>query len=138
MEPDVKKFETHKREEKELQHTGFGSLTTGYEDIGLSLDQHLIDHPSSTYFMIAKGETSLQKDIASEDILIIDKSLDPKNGSVVVACIHGEFSLRKFIKEKGDTFLVTLDSSNSRSLKITGDEDSYLEGVVTHVIHKLK
>jgi DNA polymerase V len=138
METDIKKFEAKKVEEKELQHTGFGGLTTGYEDIGLSLDQHIVDHPASTYFMIAKGTAALDRGIHSEDILVIDKSVDPKNGSIVVACIRGEFSLRRFMLDKNETILLSLNNSIDQALKITGDEDTYIEGVVTHVIHKLK
>jgi DNA polymerase V len=62
----------------------------------LSLDEHFIKHPASTFFVKVEGEDMAEHGIFKGDTLIIDKSLNPEKNSIVVVVIDGELTVRHF------------------------------------------
>lgn len=82
----------------------------------LDLNKKLVKHPAATFFVRVSGNSMRNLGINHDDILVVDRSLTPKMGSVIVAVAGGEFVLRQ-IKNK------------NRRLTVWG--------VVTNVIHKV-
>jgi DNA polymerase V len=115
---------------------GFPSPADDFAENSLDLNEYLIDHPASTFFVRAKGNSMIDAGILDGDLLIIDKSLDPKNNSIVLACIDGEFLIKKFVKKEGRTFLEACNSS-FKNIDVTEKEGFSVEGLVVAVIHKL-
>jgi DNA polymerase V len=76
----------------------------------------------------------IEKGIQDGDILIVDKSLEAKNNSVVIAYIDGEFTVKRFVKKK-DKVILYPANSNYKPIKITPDNDFLVWGVVTYVLH---
>lgn len=74
---------------------GFPSPAADYVEERISLDKRLIAHPSATYMMIA-GTTYLRAGILKGAMLIVDSSLTPKDGSLLVCAIDGEFKIRRY------------------------------------------
>jgi len=74
---------------------GFPSPAADYVEQRISLDKRLIAHPSATYMMIA-GTTYLRAGIMKGAILIVDSSLTPKDGSLLVCAIDGEFRIMRY------------------------------------------
>ena len=69
------------------------------------------------------------------DLLVVDRSLKPKNCSTVVANVHDELVVKSFVKLKDGQFL-TSGSKNIEDKIIIGDEmEVFIWGVVTYVIH---
>lgn len=107
---------------------GFPSPADDYQELSLDLNQHIILHPSATYFVRAEGESMIQYGIHSGDLLVVDRALEAKNGDVVIAAVHGELTCKVL-----DLPRRQLLSGNDQffPIPIPADIDVAIEGVVT-------
>lgn len=114
---------------------GFPSPADDHLEDTLDLNTHLIHHKEATFFVKAQGESMLGAGIHQGDILIVDKSLSPKSGKIVIAVVDGEFTVKRLHKYKGN---ITLKAENSEfeDIKIKGTDELIIWGVVTSVIHQ--
>lgn len=78
-----------------LEPTGFASPAADYAELGISLDRSLIDHPEATFFFRAAGMALSRSGIFNGDLLVVDRSVAPQPGHIVVAVADGEFVLRE-------------------------------------------
>src|SRR5262245_30704789 len=69
---------------------GYPSPADDYLDGSLDLNQHLIKHPTATFFVRVAGESMREAGIHSGDVLIVDRALTPSDGSVIIAIVNGE------------------------------------------------
>ncbi|HDP55228.1 MAG TPA: translesion error-prone DNA polymerase V autoproteolytic subunit [Bacteroidetes bacterium] len=118
-------------------NAGFPSPADDYLEAKLDLNQLLIQNPSSTFFARVRGNSMVDAGIHDGDILIIDKSLEPKQTSVLVCFIDGEFTVKKVQKKNGDFYLMPQNKEFS-PIKVDKGSDFRLWGVVTHCIHNLR
>lgn len=107
---------------------GFPSPADDYQELSLDLSEHLILHPSATYFVRAEGDSMNQSGIFSGDLLVVDRSLEAQQGDVVIASVDGELTC-KFLDKRGRQLLSGNDSFPP--MAITEDMDLAIEGVVT-------
>ena len=115
---------------------GFPSPADDYLDTDLNLHKYLVKHPAATFFIIAKGHSMDQAGISDEDLLVVDKSLEPKNNDIVVASVNGEFTVKRYINNNNKVFLRAESSESSyTNIYITDEMDFEVWGVVTHTIH---
>tara|TARA_B100000131_G_C18037501_1_gene581033 strand:- start:168 stop:620 length:453 start_codon:yes stop_codon:yes gene_type:complete len=114
---------------------GFPSPADDYLDINLDLHSYLVQNPSSTFCVKVIGESMKGARIQSGDIMIVDRSLKPKNGSVVLAVIDSEFTVKRVKMKKNELYLFP-ENNNFDCIKITEEMDFQIWGVVTFVIHK--
>ena len=114
---------------------GFPSPATDYIEEDVDLNAHLIKNVPATFVIRVQGKSMTDVGIYDGDLLVVDRSLDPKNFSTVVANVHDELVVKNFIKSKNQNFLSS--GSNNIQDKIIINEDSYvfIWGVVTYVIH---
>ena len=113
---------------------GFPSPAEDYMHSKLDLNDLLIDHPSATYYVRVNGDSMLGAGIHSGDLLVVDRSLEVVNSSIVVANINGEFTVKRIKKIKNKMFLQP-ENKNYKPIEITEEMDFELFGVVAHVIH---
>lgn len=111
--------------------TGFESPAAEYTQLGLSLDQLLIDHPSATYIGYCKGDSMTGDGIFSGDLLIVSRSAEVVNNDIIVANLNGVFVCKK-IDIKSARLLSSAEGYLPYSLK-SGDEFQQ-EGVVIRSI----
>ena len=71
------------------------------------------------------------------DLLIVDRSINPKNLSTVIANVNDELVVKTIIKEKGEVFLTSGSKKKSDKINLANDEEVIIWGVVTYVIHQL-
>ena len=116
---------------------GFPSPADDYIDRNLDLNEFLIKHPAATFFVRAYGDSMRGAGIHSGDILIVDRALEPKNNSIVVAVINGELTVKRLCQKNNKLYLMP-DNPRYQPLEITEDMDFEVWGVVTNVIHPLK
>ncbi|MFT5718459.1 MAG: DNA polymerase V [Oleiphilaceae bacterium] len=111
--------------------TGFESPAAEYTQLGMSLDDLLIEHPSSTFIGIAQGESMQDVGIFDGDMIIVDRHETARNGDVIVANFNGEFVCKIL-----DTKRRVLLSSNQQYQPVIIHEydDFSIEGVVTRSI----
>ena len=111
--------------------SGFESPAAEYKELGLSLDQLLIQHPNATFIGQASGQSMLDVGIFDGDLLIVDRSLTPKNGDVIVANYNGCFVCK--ILDKPNARLISASKDHS-PVTINPEDEFQLEGVVTRSI----
>lgn len=118
---------------------GFPSPAQDYLDGKLDLNSYLIKHPAATFFMRMTGDAMTDAGIFDNDLLIVDRSIEPQNNSIVIAVLNGELTVKKVIKnQKGIYIKSNLKINNKENiLEITEDIDFSIWGVVTKVIHEL-
>ncbi len=114
---------------------GFPSPAEQYVDAPLDLNELLVKNPPATYFVRAAGNSMVDAGIQEGDMLVVDRSIQPENNSIVIACVDNEFTV-KYLRMDGGT--VSLIPANRRYKPITFSEGMELKvfGVVTAVIHQ--
>ncbi len=116
---------------------GFPSPADDYLECKLDLNTHLIQHPSATFFVKTSGDSMINAGIQSGDMLIVDRSLEPAHGKIVIAAIHGELTVKRLSRQNGRVMLMP-ENSNFVPIDITDAQEVVIWGVVTHVIHEAK
>ena len=114
---------------------GFPSPATDYMETKLDLNEYLIKHPTATYIVKAKGHSMNNAGISSGDLLIVDRSITPRNNSIVIASIFGDLTVKKLKKRDQSLFLISANSEYP-SIQIKEEMECFVWGVVTYVIHK--
>lgn len=115
---------------------GFPSPADDYMEDKLDLNEHLIENPSATFFVRVSGSSMEDAGIHDGDILIVDRSLEPRHGRVVIAVLDGELSVKRLRIEEGEPVLEP-ENSDYDPIKINPENDLRIWGVVTSVIHEL-
>ncbi len=114
---------------------GFPSPAEDFTELSISLDKHLIQNPAATFMAYANGNSMIQSGIHNGDILIIDRSLDARDGDIIIAVLHGEFTVKQISIVK-DTFSLIPQNPQYSPMKISDDMDFEIWGVVTYSIRK--
>ena len=114
---------------------GFPSPAEDFTELSISLDAHLIQNPPSTFMAYANGRSMVRVGIHHGDILIIDRSLNARDGDVIIALLHGEFTVKQISIIDDILFLVPKNPRYS-SVKITSEMGFEVWGVVTSSIRK--
>ena len=115
---------------------GFPSPAEDFIEERLDLNEKCIKHPAATFFVRVSGSSMLNAGIRNNDLLIVDRSIEPSNNKVVIAVINGEFTVKRVEKANGKVFLMP-ENKNFKPIEITEDMDCKIWGVVTHVIHSV-
>ncbi len=110
---------------------GFPSAADDFIDQKLDLNEFLIKHPAATVFAWAKGDSLIGKGIFNNDLLIIDRSIEPQHHQVVVAAINGEFTCKILDKKQG---MLLAANAEFPPIDINGHEDALIEGVIIHSV----
>ena len=114
---------------------GFPSPATDYIEEDVDLNAHLIKNVPATFVIRVQGKSMTDVGIYDGDLLVVDRSLDPKNFSTVVANVHDELVVKNFIKSKDQNFLSSGSKKIEDKIIINEDSDVFIWGVVTYVIH---
>jgi len=115
---------------------GFPSPADDYIDQGLDLNEHLIPRPAATFLVRVSGDSMTGGGIHSGDILIVDRSIEPRSGNVVIAILSGELTVKRF-RRKGKSIVLEPDGEGWKPIHITEEMDFSIWGVCTYVIHRL-
>jgi len=114
---------------------GFPSPATDYIEEDVDLNAHLIKNVPATFVIRVQGKSMTDVGIYDGDLLVVDRSLDPKNFSTVVANVHDELVVKNFIKSKNQNFLSSGSNKIEDKIIINEDLNVFIWGVVTYVIH---
>lgn len=115
---------------------GFASPAEDYVEKRLDLNQLIVKHPASTFFVKVDGSSMQGVGIYSGDILVVDRSLEASFGKIVVALLDGEFTVKRLVK-KGSEIYLQAENPDFASIRISKERDFQIWGVVTYVIHSL-
>ena len=116
---------------------GFPSPATDYIEEDVDLNIHLIKNDPATFIIRVQGKSMTDVGIYDGDLLVVDKSLKPKNFSTVIANIHDELVVKSFVKERDEQFLTSGSKKIEDKIIINSESDVFVWGVVTYVIHSV-
>ena len=116
---------------------GFPSPATDYIEDDVDLNTHLIKNSPATFIVRVQGKSMNNVGIYDGDLLIVDRSLSPKNQSTVIANVNEELVVKTILKERGETYLTSGSKKISDNINLSKESEIIIWGVVTYVIHKL-
>ena len=115
---------------------GFPSPADDFKETRISLDEELITNKEATFFAKVKGQSMIGAGLDNNDLLVIDRSLEPENNKIAVCFLDGEFTIKRL---KVDDNNIWLQPENPKYpiIKITEENDFVIWGIVTSVIKKV-
>jgi len=114
---------------------GFPSPADDHIDQTLDLNELLIKHPASTYFVRVAGDSMINVSINNDDILVVDRSLEATSGKIIIAVVNGELTVKRLERNQTSCKLIA-ENSEYLPIEINEDTDFQVWGVVTSVIHQ--
>ena len=117
--------------------SGFPSPATDYVEDDIDLNIHLIKNIPSTFLIRVQGKSMNKVGIHNDDLLVVDRSLNPKKFSTVIANVNEELVVKTFVKEKNKSFLTSGSKKLNEKINLIENPEIVIWGVVTYVIHAL-
>ena len=114
---------------------GFPSPADDYIDDRLSLDEHLIHNKNATFFVRAKGNSMTGAGIFDGDLLVVDKSLNPSSGDIVIAIMDGDLTVKRYIKQ-GAKVMLKPENPRFKEIVLQDGQELQVWGVVTSTVKK--
>lgn len=114
---------------------GFPSPADDYVERRISLDEHLVEHRESTFFMRVAGDSMKGKGIFDGDLLVVDRALPAVDGCVVIAVVDGEFTVKQLLHTPKGPVLRAAHPDYA-DMRIKPEQDFSVWGVVSWNIHR--
>ncbi len=108
---------------------GFPAPGDDLVESALDLNDLLIDNPTATFFVRVEGDSMEGAKIFSGDILVVDRSVDPTSGVIVVAAVYGEMVVKRLVINVNKTQLVS-EKEGYEPIIVTNNDDCFVWGVV--------
>lgn len=115
---------------------GFPSPAEDYVEGTLDLNEYLVRNQAATFFVRAVGDSMQEAGIESGDLLVVDRSLEPGTGRIVIAAVGGELTVKRLEERNGSLLLMPANPAYA-PLDVTEDESFAVWGVVTAVVRTL-
>jgi DNA polymerase V len=116
---------------------GFPSPADDYIEKTLNLNEYLIQNDTATFFMRVSGESMIGAGIFNQDVIVVDRSMQPQSGDIVVATVNNDLTVKKLLLEKGKVYLVPENPAYEK-IEIQEFTDLKIWGVVTGSVKKFK
>ena len=118
-------------------HAGFPSPATDYMTQAIDLNKELVRHPAATFYGRVVGDSMIDAGVDEGDILVIDKSLEAREGDMAVCFVDGEFTL-KHLHFHEDGLTLRPANINYPEIEVCEGVDFVMWGVVTYVIKRVR
>jgi DNA polymerase V len=115
---------------------GFPSPADDYIEKTLDLNELLVQKPAATFFARAQGESMLGAGIHHNDILVVDRSIEPVPGKIVICALNGELTVKRLERDNG-LWKLKAENKSYPDIAIHEELEMVIWGVVTNVIHPL-
>lgn len=136
MRPNKELFQRQHALLRKAVPAGFPSPADDYVERRLSLDEHLVEHRESTFFMRVAGDSMSGLGIFDGDLLVVDRAMPALTGSVVIAVLNGEFTVKQLQQTSKGTVLRAAHPDYP-DLMVKPEQDFSIWGVVQWNIHKV-
>lgn len=114
---------------------GFPSPADDYMEGKISLDEHLIANKDATFFVRAQGNSMVGAGIFDGDLLVVDKSIAPTCGKIVIAIIDNEITIKRLVLRDNKAVLKA-ENSRYKDIELQEGQELLIWGVVTSSIKK--
>lgn len=115
---------------------GFPSPAEDFKERRISLDEELIKNKPATFFARVSGQSMIGAGLNDNDLLVIDRSLEPRHNKIAVCILDGEFTVKR-LRVEGNQLWLQPENPNYKPIKITEESDFMVWGIVTNVIKKV-
>ena len=115
---------------------GFPSPAEDFKEVRISLDKELIKNEEATFYARVRGNSMIDANIEDGDLLVIDRSIESRNGKIAVCMIDGEFTIKRLKVEKNCVYLMP-ENKKFKPIKVTEENELIVWGIVTYVIKKV-
>ncbi len=115
---------------------GFPSPAEDYIEGKLDLNELMVANPSATFFVRVAGDSMIGVGIHHNDILVVDRSLEPTSGKVVIAVVNGELTVKRLVKN-GESVCLKAESPDYPDIHMAEGTTCEIWGVVSFVVHAL-
>ena len=115
---------------------GFPSPADDYVEQRLDLNEHLIQREAATFFVRVAGRSMENAGIHDGDLLVVDRAVEPKDGSIVVAALDGELTVKRY-RQHGEQPVLVPENEAHPPIPIDPGQELVVWGVVRHVIHEV-
>ncbi|WP_026261538.1 LexA family protein [Kiloniella laminariae] len=116
---------------------GFPSPAEDYMEGRLDLNERLIQHPHATFLLKVSGDSMIGAGIMPGGMLVVDRSIEPVHGKIVIAVLDGQLTVKRLHKKHGVIRLMP-ENNQYRPITISDEQDLEIWGVVTNVINCLE
>jgi DNA polymerase V len=116
---------------------GPANSATDHISSKLDLNEYLIKHPKQTFFVKVKGDSMIDSGINEGDILIVDRSMEARNYSIIIAVLNNEFTVKRVALKKKEVYLIP-ENPKYKPIKIDVSMNFSVWGLVTYVIKQPK
>jgi DNA polymerase V len=114
---------------------GFPSPADDYLETQIDLKAELVQNPDATFIVRVQGDSMSEDGIDSGDVLIVDRSLRPRNGAVAVCYLNNGFTVKR-IEKKGGKIRLLAGNPAFPPIDIQENDELIIWGLVTYVIKK--
>ncbi len=115
---------------------GFPSPAEDFKEIRISLDKELVQNENATFYARVRGNSMIDANIEDGDLLVIDRSIETRDGKIAVCMLDGEFTIKRLKVEKDCMYLMP-ENSNYKPIKVTAENELIIWGIVTYVVKKV-
>jgi len=115
---------------------GFPSPAADFLENNIDLNKELSENPLATFYIKVKGNSMIDAGINDNDVLVVDRSLEPQNNKIAICYIDGEFTVKRILLEKKCLYLMP-ENENYSPIKVTEANELIIWGIVTYVIKKM-
>lgn len=115
---------------------GFPSPADDFKEERLSLDDELIKNKEATFFARVSGQSMIGAGLNDNDLLVIDRSLEPANNKIAVCFLDGEFTVKRLKVTKEGVWLLP-ENPNYKPIEVSEENNLVIWGIVTNVIKKV-
>ncbi|MFT5037004.1 MAG: DNA polymerase V [Candidatus Azotimanducaceae bacterium] len=130
---DIAKAEINERQKAPLfassPSAGFPAPADDLVEKALDINDLVVENPASTFFVRVQGDSMEGAGIFSGDVLVVDKSVEARDGKIVVAAVYGEMVVKR-LKKVGDTHMLYSENDSYEPIAVNENEDCYIWGVV--------
>ena len=115
---------------------GFPSPAMDFMESSIDLNQVLVENPIATFYVQVDGNSMIDAGIHDKDLLVVDRSLEPRNNKIAICLLDGEFTVKRIRLENNELFLMP-ENSSYQPIQVTEENQLIIWGIVTYVIKKL-
>lgn len=117
---------------------GFPSPADDYVEDCIDLNDHLVKHPAATFFLRVRGHSMTGAGIFDNDLVVVDRSLEPVSGAVVIAVLDGELTVKRLARLPDGAVELRPEHPDFAVIRLTEWHELNIWGVVTDVIHSVR
>ena len=116
---------------------GFPSPAKDFQEDVIELSKYLVQHPSATFYFRVSGDSMINASMPHGSLLVVDRSIKPTSGMIVLAIVNGEFTVRRIVQTR-KSLVLHPENQAYKPLVVTEEMNMQVWGVVTAVVIKYK